>query len=66
MNPVKFTTSSTTFTQQLINIKLFKSIELAILIYDCESWTTDADTERRIQTFEMKDRHRIMEIPFFL
>ena len=34
--------------------KLYHSIVLSTLHYGCETWTLMADTEKRIQAFEMK------------
>ena len=43
-------------------INVFPSLKLDILIYGCKSWTLDADTERRLQEFEIKCLREILNI----
>ena len=45
-------------------IKLYKTLVTSIATYGCESWTLTADTERRIQAFEMKCFRRILNISY--
>ncbi|KAH3865850.1 hypothetical protein DPMN_028894 [Dreissena polymorpha] len=44
--------------------RLFKSIVVSILLYDCKTWTLHADTERRMQTFHNKCLRRLLRISF--
>ena len=45
-------------------IKLYKTLVLSILTYGCESWTLNADAQRRIQAFENKSYRRILNITY--
>ena len=38
----------------LVSEKLYKSLVTTILLYGCETWTLLADSQKRIQAFEMK------------
>ena len=44
--------------------KLFRSLVISILLYGCETWTLLAETERRIQAFEMKCLRRLLRISY--
>ena len=46
-------------------MKLYKSLVLSVLLYGCESWTLNADLERRIQAFETKCYRRLLRISWF-
>lgn len=37
-----------------VKIRLYKSLVISILLCSCEGWTLNADTERRMQSFEHK------------
>ena len=43
-------------------IRLYRSLVLSIFLYGCETWTLYADTERRIQAFEMKCYRKILRV----
>ena len=45
-----------------VNIRLYRPIAIFIFLYRCDSWTTTAETERRIQSFEMKCLRKIFGI----
>ena len=45
-------------------VKLYKSLVLSILLYSCESWTLNAELERRLQSFEFKSYRRILNIKY--
>lgn len=42
--------------------KLYRALVLSILLYGCESWTLNAETTRRVQTFETKCFRRLLGI----
>ena len=44
--------------------KLYKSLELSILLNGCESWTLAANPERRIQAFQDKWYRRMLGISY--
>ena len=44
--------------------KLYKALVVSILLYGCESWTLLADTERRIQAFEMRCLRKLLRITY--
>ena len=44
--------------------KLYRSLVLSTLLYGCESWTLLAETERRIQAFEMKSMRKLLRISY--
>ena len=44
--------------------RLYRSLVLSILLYGCETWTLLAETERRIQAFEMKCLRRLLRISY--
>ena len=44
--------------------RLYRSLVLSILLYGCEAWTLLAETERRIQAFEMKCLRRLLRISY--
>ena len=41
---------------------LFKSLAISILLYECESWTLMADSEKKVQAFENKSLRRLLGI----
>ena len=47
-----------------VKVKLYKSLVVSILLYGCETWTLMADTERRIQAFEMKCFRKLLRISY--
>ena len=44
--------------------KLYHSLVLSTLLYDCETWTPMADTEKRIQAFKMKCMRKLLRISY--
>ena len=44
--------------------RLYRSLVLSILLYGCEAWTLMAETEKRIQAFEMKCLRRLLHISY--
>ena len=44
--------------------KLYHSLVLSTLLYGCETWTLMADTEKRIQAFEMKCMRKLLRISY--
>ena len=42
--------------------KLYKTLVLSTLLYDCESWTLTADSTKKIQAFESKCYRRMLGI----
>ena len=47
-----------------VKIKLYRTLIVSIFLYGCESWTTTAETERRIEAFEMKCLRKILGISY--
>ena len=47
-----------------VKVKLYRSLVVSIFLYGCESWTTTAETERRIQAFEMKCLRKLLGISY--
>ena len=45
-------------------IRLYKALVTSIALYGCESWTLLAETEQRIEAFEMKCYRRILNISY--
>ena len=45
--------------------RLYKSLVLSVLLYGCESWTLLAETERKIQAFEMKCLRKLLHIQYW-
>ena len=45
-------------------IRLMHSLAMSIFSYTCETWTITADTERRIQAFEMRCFHKLHGISY--
>ena len=43
---------------------LYKALVTSIALYGCKSWTLLAETEQRIQAFEMKCYRRILNISY--
>ncbi|GFR62379.1 endonuclease-reverse transcriptase [Elysia marginata] len=43
-------------------IRLLRSLVMSIFLYACESWTLNADTERRIRATEMRCYRRLLSI----
>ena len=43
---------------------LYRALVLSILLYGCEAWTLLAETEKRIQAFEMKFWRRLLRISY--
>ena len=44
--------------------KLYKSLVTSILLYGCETWTLDADSEKRSQAFETKCMRKVLCISY--
>ncbi|CAH1250101.1 Hypp8767 [Branchiostoma lanceolatum] len=44
--------------------KLYKALVVSVLLYGCETWTLLAETERKIQAFEMKCMRRLVHITY--
>ena len=47
-----------------VKFKLYKTLVLSVLLYGCESWTLVAESERRLQAFEMKCFRRLLGISY--
>ena len=45
-------------------LRFMKAIVLATMTYGCESWTLNAQSEKRINAFEMKCYRKILRIPY--
>ncbi|GFO40659.1 endonuclease-reverse transcriptase [Plakobranchus ocellatus] len=45
-------------------IRLLRSLVMSIFIYACDSWTLNADTERRITAMEMRCYRRLLGISY--
>ena len=45
-------------------IRLLRSLIMSIFLYACETWTLTAETERKIQTMEMRSFRRLLGIPY--
>ena len=45
-------------------IRLYKSLVVSVLTYECENWTLKAESERRIATCELKFFGRILKISY--
>ena len=45
-------------------IRLLRSLVMSIFLYACESWTLNADTERRIRAMEMRCYRRLLGISY--
>ncbi|GFO36335.1 endonuclease-reverse transcriptase [Plakobranchus ocellatus] len=45
-------------------IRLLRSLVMSIFLYACESWTLNADTERRIRAMEMRCYGRLLGISY--
>jgi len=45
-------------------IKLFKALVISTLLYGCETWTLNAEMEKRLQAFEMKSFRKILRISY--
>ena len=45
-------------------IRLLCSLIMSIFLYACETWTLTAETERKIQTMEMRSFRRLLGIPY--
>ena len=45
-------------------IRLLRSLIMSIFIYACETWTLTAETERKIQTVEMRSFRRLLGISY--
>ena len=45
-------------------IRLLRSLVMSIFLYACESWTLNADTERRIRAMEMRSYRRLLGISY--
>ncbi|KAK2187122.1 hypothetical protein NP493_179g05007 [Ridgeia piscesae] len=45
-------------------IRLIRSLVMSIFLYVCESWTLTADSERRIQTMEMRCLRKLLGITY--
>lgn len=45
-------------------IRLMRSLVISILLYACETWTLNADIERRIQATEMRCFRRLLGISY--
>ncbi|KAL8578106.1 hypothetical protein ACOMHN_055426 [Nucella lapillus] len=47
-----------------VKIRLYKSLVISILLYGCESWTLNGETERRLQAFERKCYRKLLRIHY--
>ena len=47
-----------------VKIKLYKSLVISVLLYGYESWTLNAETERRIQSFEFRCYRKLLGIKY--
>ena len=47
-----------------VKIKLYSSLALSVFLYGCESWTLNAEAERRIQAFENKCYRKLLGIRY--
>ena len=47
-----------------IKFNFYKSLVTSILLYGCESWTMLADSEKKIQSFEMKCMRKLLNISY--
>ena len=47
-----------------VKFKLYNTLILSVLMYGCESWTLVAESERRLQAFEMKCFRRLLGISY--
>ena len=45
-------------------IRLLRSLIMPIFLYACETWTLTAETERKIQTMEMRSFRRLLGISY--
>ncbi|GFN84947.1 endonuclease-reverse transcriptase [Plakobranchus ocellatus] len=45
-------------------IRLLRSLVMSIFLYACESWTLNADIERRIRAMEMRCHRRLLGISY--
>ena len=45
-------------------IRLLRSLIMSIFLYACETWTLTAETERKIQTVEMRSFRRLLGISY--
>ena len=45
-------------------IRLLRSLIMSIFLYACETWTLTAETERKIQTMEMRSFRRLLGISY--
>ena len=45
-------------------IRLLRSLIMSIFLYVCETWTLTAETERKIQTMEMRSFRRLLGISY--
>ena len=49
-----------------LRIRMIRCYIFSVLLYGCESWTLDPNTEKRIQAFEMYLYRRLLRIPWIL
>ncbi|KAL8603954.1 hypothetical protein ACOMHN_038998 [Nucella lapillus] len=47
-----------------VKIRLLKSLVISNLLYGCESWTLNAETERWLQAFEHKCYRKLLRIHY--
>ena len=47
-----------------VKIRLLRSLVISIFLYACESWTLNADLQRRIQAMEMRCYRRLLNISY--
>ena len=45
-------------------VKLMRSLVISIFLYACESWTTTAELEKRMQAFEMRCYRKLLNISY--
>ncbi len=45
-------------------LRFMRAIVISTMTYACESWTIDAESEKRINAFEMKCYRKILQIPY--
>ncbi|KAL8563285.1 hypothetical protein ACOMHN_058783 [Nucella lapillus] len=55
---------SKTFLNSTIKIRLYKSLVISNLLYGCESWTLNAETERRLLVLEHKCYRELLRIHY--
>lgn len=49
-----------------IKLNLYKSLVVSVLLYECKTWTLNAEMERRIGSFEMTSCRKLLDIHIHL